>query len=222
MVTQISRKLYFIVAGLIITVNLTAQQDSIRALSQFLFPESSKATVKLKNGAVQNTLMNYNTISEKMVFTQNGKPFDLINIETIDTVLLMNKKFIPYNGFFLEVISGSGIPLFFQHRGELIAPGKTAGYGTTSQTSSITSVSTFYNNSQAYNLELPSDYTVKKSIIKWIKVNGLMEDFTNERQFLKIFKMKEADLKKFIKENKINFNKENDLIRLITYCNGLQ
>jgi hypothetical protein len=209
------------VVFLMIGPELDAQSDTAQIHSQFLFPEFSNTLVLLKGGKTQNVIMNYNILSEKMVFKQGNDLMDLINPESIDTIFLQNEKFIPYGSYFLEVYPESKIPLYFQYKGNLKMPGKPAAYGGTSETSSSSTISTFFNGSNSYNLSLPSDYKVKRFLINWVQVDGEMRKFLTANQFLKIFKRNEPELKQFIKSNKINFSKRDDILRLMTFCNGL-
>ena len=71
-----------------------------------------------------------------------------------------------------------------------------------------------------YNLKLPDDYTVKLDQIFWIKKDSL-QNYSTERQFLKLFPEKEAELKEFIKKQKIKFDKPADQVRMVERCNEL-
>lgn len=210
-----------LLAVLFLPLNIYGQSDSLVIASQFLLHNNSPARVILKNRTMQNARMNYNLLTEKMVFEQGGKLLDLINTEDVDTVYFQTMTFIPDENFFLEVVLNSEIPLFFQYKGELIPPGKPAAYGGTSQTTAITSISTIFNDAKSYNLKLPSDYSVRLSTIYWIRTADGMKKFLNEKQFLKIFKSSEAEIRKFVKDNKISFKKREDLVKLMTFCNGL-
>jgi hypothetical protein len=210
-----------IIAGCVIALNLSAQTDTLNLDTQFLLPELHSAKISFKDGSSINVRMNYNILSERMIFEKDGKVLDLINTEKVDTVFLQGKKYIPMEKIFVEVINVSEIPLFIQYKGDLIPPGKPSGYGGTSQTSSIESIATLYGGAQSYNLKLPSDYTVRLTIINWIRLNGKMEKFISERQFLKIFKTREAEIKKFIKTNNTDFNNRNDIVKLLAFCNSI-
>lgn len=214
-------QIWLIIAGLFTSVCINAQTDTSNVLSQYLFKDFSTGVVQFRNGTVTDAPMNYNTISGKMVFEKAGKFLVLTNTETIDTVFLQNRRFIPYDEVFLEVIIESPIPLFIMYKGELMSPGKAAGYGGTSQTTSSTSYSTVFTDSKSYNINLPEGYSVDKSTVNWVLVNGKMEKFLNEKQFVRIFKNKEADLHKFIRENRINFENKNDLLKLLYFCNRI-
>jgi hypothetical protein len=210
-----------IIVVLILCLNseLRSQPGSESSSPQFLFPEFSLGIVKMKNGKSQTTSLNYNTVSERMVYDRSGQIYDIMNPEQIDTVILSERKFIPYGKIFNEVLLIARISLFVEFKGELIPPGAPAGYGGTSQVSNTKYVSSVQLSGGYYNLKLPSDYLVKVDPVYWIRKDSLMSSFVSERQFLKIFPDKESELKHFIKQNKIRFEQVPDLIRLIGFCN---
>jgi len=214
-------QIWLIIAGIVLPVAVIAQPDTSDVLSQYLYKDFSKGVVQFRNGTVTSAMMNYNTLTGRMVFEKSGKLLDLINTETIDTVYLQNTKFIPFNDIFLDVVAESAIPLFIQYKSDLMSPGKSSAYGGTSQTTSSTSYSTVFTDSKTYNINLPEGYRVDKSTVNWVFINGKMQKFLNEKQFLRIFKNREADLKRYIKENSINFKNRSDLIKLLYFSNGI-
>jgi hypothetical protein len=215
------KSVFLFIAGLIISQSISAQRDTLSLDTQFLLPELFPSKISFKDGSSVNARMNYNILSEKMIFEKGNKIFDLVNTEKVDTVFLPGRKFIPMGNIFIEVFNVSAIPLFTQFKGDLIPPGKPSGYGGTSQTSSIESIATIYGGAQSYNLKLPSDYTVKLTVINWIRINDKMEKFIGERQFLKLFKAKETEIRKFIKTNNTDFNNRNDIVKLLVFCNSI-
>ncbi len=217
-------KLPLVILTLTLSVlaNLTnAQPDSDYDLPQYLYPEFSPATLKIKNGRNQVLEMNYNELTGKMVFKRDGKLYDLINAEIVDTVYMQNTKFVRFGEVFYEVIFDAPVSLFLHHKGSLISLGKPAGYGTTSQTSSITTLSGIATDKGYYNFKLPPDLTVKVDLVYWVRRNNNMSSFTNIKQFLKIFPEKENDLKVYIKDNRIKVDRKDDLIKLMRYCNDI-
>jgi hypothetical protein len=206
---------------IIFSNSANAQHDSDSAFPQFLFPGFSQATLKMKDGNSQVLEMNYNKVSGKMVFKRNGKPYDLLNPEVVDTVYLQNVKFVRFGQAFYEEIFAAPVSLFLNHKGSLVSTGKPSGYGTTSQTSSISSLSGISTDNGYYNLELPPEFTVKDDPVYWIRKNNDWFSFTNIKQFLKIFPDKENDLKEFIKNNHIKIDRRDDLINLMSYCNKI-
>ncbi len=217
---QIVQRLAILIAvSFSFVMNLTAQTDSGAKLSQYLFPDFTNGIVKMKTGPVHNLKMNYNTITEKMVFEKDGKLLDMINIESVDTIYLQKKVFVPVKHVFFEVLVNAPVSLFVQHKSSLIEPGSPSGYGGTSQTSNIKNISSVRLVGGTYNLELPSDFTVNPSPLFWIRKNNSLSGFSNRRQFLKIFSGESDRIEKFLEQNRIKVENQNDLIKLVNYCN---
>jgi hypothetical protein len=200
---------------------LNAQSNADGDMPQFLFPDFPAGTVKMKNGNKQKLPLNYNTITEKMVYRQNGTLYDMIGIDMVDTIYIKESKFIPSGKYFVEVLHEGPVTLFIQHKGSLLSPGAPAAYGGTSQVSNSKYLTSIGLSGQYYNLKLPQDFTVQPSPVFWIRNNSGMHDFLNEKQFLKIFPENQQDLKKFIKQNKLKFERITDMKKLAEYCNEL-
>ncbi|MFO7620397.1 MAG: hypothetical protein R6W81_03915 [Bacteroidales bacterium] len=198
---------------------VTAQTGQEDASPQFLYPDYSESVVRLKNGQERTLSLNYNMVTENMVYEQDGKLYDLIGLETIDTIFIRGYSFVPFGKVFHEVVLTGPVTLFIQHQGALIPPGKPAGYGGTSQTSSITSYSGINTAGGFYNLKLPSDYKVNVNPTYWVRMDYQMHSFINKRQFLKIFPEHSGELKQFIKKNRIRFDNREHIVRIINYCN---
>jgi len=213
-----------IIIGIIIfykVMQVTAQPDSLISRSQFLFPDFSRSVVKLKTGKIITAMMNYNTITQKMTFSQNGTLSDLNKPEVVDTILIQNKKFIFYKNEFLEVIVNARVSLFIQHKSDLKSSGRPGAYGTTSHTLGPTSVSKLYSDNKGYDLNVPENFNVVQSPWYWMKINNTMSRIDSERQFLKLFPKNVEEIKQFIYKSDINIKKQEDLIKLVTYCNNL-
>ncbi len=223
MKTKCMKKGFTLLLGFLVFSGLSqiiyGQSRPDGSMPQFLFPEFTKGEVRMKKGEGKAALMNYNTVSEKMVFMQGEKIYEMTDIERIDTVTIMERKFVPVGKIFHEVILKGDISLFVQHKGDLMLPGKPAPYGGTSQTSSSSTVTSMEYDSRIVNLELPKDYSVNNKRVFWIRAKSGMSDFLGEKQFLKIFPENNADLKKYIKENKIRFERIQDVEKLVVFCN---
>jgi hypothetical protein len=118
------------------------------------------------------------------------------------------------------LVSGP-ISLFLQHKGDLMAAGKPVGYGGTSQVASANYINAIELDGLQVNLQLPSDYIVKSSPVYWIRKGEEWFSFNGEKQFLKIFPDKANQIKGFIKENRIKFDKSENLVKLVKYCSTL-
>lgn len=210
-----------LIIGIIQTLPVKAQTRPDGSAPQFLYPEFTKSKVRMKNGQVQNIMLNYNTVSEKMVFQRDEKLFDLANPEMVDTVFLQDSRFVPAGKAFYKVVLIAPISFYAQYKGELQPPGTPAGYGGTSQVSNTKNMSSVQLSTGYYNLDLPADYTVKTNIIYWYSKDDNMLSFVNERQFIRLNPDKETEIKQFVKLNKIKFDKQPDIVKLAEYYNQL-
>jgi len=200
---------------------LSGQTTSTGSMPQYLFHDFTTCDIKMKSGQTQTQEMNYNTITEKMVFTRDKKYYDLTNPEMVDTIILQNCRFVPAGKAFYEVLVSGPVSLFIQHKGDLMSAGKPVGYGGTSQVASANYINAIELDGLQVNLQLPSDYIVKSSPVYWIRKGDEWSSFNGEKQFLKIFPDKAVQIKGFIKENRIKFDKSENLIRLVKYCSTL-
>jgi hypothetical protein len=218
------RKIFKVIIASLITLlpaGITGQTTSDGSMPQYLFRNFDRGRVLMKNGQVQSAQMNYNFVTERMVFIRDGNYFDMTNPEMVDTVYIQGRKFVPAGKVFHEVVFSGAIDLFIEHKGELLPAGKPAGYGGTSQLSSSNYVTSVRLPGGQYNLPLPPDYIIKGSTVHWIRKGGEMSEFQNEKQFLKLFPDKSDQLKSFIKENRLKFDRTDHLIKLMGYLSTL-
>lgn len=200
---------------------LIAQTDPANPLPQFLFPTFTKSLVKMKDGRQLTATLNYNMVDEEMIFDQKGVYMALEKPQEIDTIYLQNRKFVPADKAFYEVIVNGNVPVFIQHKSRYAPVGSTTAYGIKTQTLGPSSVRTVSVGNQVRQIDVPENVEVSPATVYWVKAGDKMDKFTNERQFLKLFPANEDKLKEFIKSNKIDFKSREDLIRLGDYCNGL-
>jgi hypothetical protein len=211
-----------IVALLLLQLNpVYSQIELYTNLPQFLNPEFSTSRVKMKAGKDLTLLLNYNMITEKMIFFQKDQVYDLLNQSSVDTIYMNENRFVPNGNAFYEVFPGSHLAFFIQHRGRIMSPPKPAGYGGTSEISSSTYITRIDIGSQVYNMKLENDLRIKYDPLFWVRINDNMVSFVNEKQLLKIFPGKEDSIKQYIKKNRLKFDKREDLVKIWGFCNDL-
>ena len=211
----------FFLIVLFLSFRVKGQTTSDGKSPQFLYSDFLSSKVRMKNGQNHILILNYNTISGMMVYQKDGKLYDLANPQMTDTVFLGESKFVPAGKVFYEVLLDAQVPLYVQYRGELKDPGSPAGYGVNSQVSNTKSIQTFEMLRNNVNLKIPSDYEVTTDLIYWLRKSGSMYSFISEKQFLKLFPHNESELKQFIKQNRIKFDRPSDIIKLAEYLNKI-
>jgi hypothetical protein len=173
----------------------------------------------MKNGIKNKALLNYNSLTEEMIFQDKGKMLAIGNteLELVDTVFIKDRKFFTLNNKFFEFISHSKCDLYAEHKCSLILPGQPAAYGGTSQTSAITSYSLLNSGGRLYELKLPEDYEIKPYTYYWLKKNGELNEFMNMKQLMKLYDDKKDLFKAYIKKHDVKYDNQESIVQFIKY-----
>ena len=210
-------KKYFLSACLFFAGNCFAQHPSNAVkLVQYIFDSFQPGTVKMKTGKTYEQNLNYNIITNEMVFEQNGKFAAIATPENVDTVYIAGRKFIPLNNQFYEVLAGGNKPLLYESTASVSEPGVSTGYGGTTTTSAATSYQSLLRDGSAYNLKLPDGYNVIPKHEFYILVDGKLEKAGSEKRLAKIFPDKADAIKKIVKTNKTDFSNREDVAKLVS------
>jgi hypothetical protein len=210
------RKIILLLALILIVTPAFSQKKGVE-LSHYIFPEFIKGTVLMKAGGKNMTMLNYNSMTEEMIFDSNGKKLAMGMIEQIDTIYIDGRIFIPFEKKFVEIIYRNKYEFYAIHKCSVIDPGKPAAYGGTSQTSSTTSYSSIFSGGQAYELSLPDGFKTKPYTDYLLKKDGKLTTILSLRQLSKQFDEKSDQFKKYVKENKVNYENQKSLIGLIKF-----
>ena len=214
------RKYVLIIATVFICCNVFAQADkNVRQLTQYIFPEFTEGSVLQKSGTVTKTMLNYNTLTQEMVFKQGEQYLAFADPSSIDTVFLNNKKFIPVNNVFYEVAVNAPVSLFIQHVSDIISSGAETGFGKT-QTSAAQGLTDLKSSGKAYSLSLTDEYTIRNKTNYFLKKDGNLIAINNLKDVKKVFAGKENLIDDYAKKNKTGFKKEDDVIKLVEFCNN--
>jgi hypothetical protein len=212
---------------LFILTTLITGQDTIRAqitvsdnIPQYLFNRFADGLIVKKSGENVLATLNYNIVTEEMIFIENDRFLALGNLQSIDTVYLNNMIFLPAPEAFYELAVTGKVKLLVQFSGTVQVEGEDVGYGVTSKTSRVTSLSALTNSGALYNMDLPENLKVSRKITYHVEFDGVRERFINKRAFLRIFKDKKKELERFIKDEDIDFANYSDVVSLIQYLNN--
>ena len=174
----------------------------------------------MKTGKRNIAMLNYNSLTEEMIFENNGqkRAVGINEILLVDTVYIKDRKFVALNEKFVELVHHSKWDLYVEHKCNVEEQGKPAGYGGETQTGAATSVSSLYTQGRVvYDLKLPDAYKTKPYSIYWLKKNGELYKFMNMRELKKTYEDKKDLYKKYLKINRVKFQDQEGIIQLIGY-----
>jgi hypothetical protein len=210
------RSIYLLIFFCFISATGFSQKNKTE-ISHYIFPEFKKGTVVMHSGTKNSTMLNYNAATEEMIFDENGKKLAISKLEDIEAIYIDDRKFIPLQNKFVEIIYENIYELYASHRCSVIDPGKPAAYGGTSQTSATTSYSSIIAGGQVYELSLPQGFETKAYTEYMIKKDDKVSQFLNLRQLSKQFSSNSELFKKFVKEHNVTYEDQESLIELIKF-----
>ncbi len=186
-------------------------------INHYIFPEFKKGTVHMRKGGTNVSMLNYNSVTEEMIFDSNGKKLAIGPVDQIDTIYIDDRIFLPLENKFIELLYHNKYELFAAHKCSLIDPGKPAAYGGTSQTSATTSYTSIMAGGQIYQLALPEGIGTNPYTEYLLKKDDKLSPFLSIRQLSKLFDDKSDLFKKYVKDHKINYEKQESIVELIKY-----
>jgi hypothetical protein len=189
-------------------------------LNTNLFEGFPTGSVLMKNGTIEYAPLNYNTLDQTIVFKKGEQIMTLIEPATVDTVYILDRKFIFIKKGFFEVTAGTPeTALCLSYKGKLKPIVATANHdGTIRKVDDVSNTvsNTYVNRSGGVG----SNYAVSFSKNLWVKVYNEIYRADNQKQFLKAIPSHLSDkAAAYIKENKTNFKDEKDVAALVVYCN---
>jgi hypothetical protein len=165
-------------------------------LAVYLFDEFSPATLLFKSGRQASLKFNYNVVSEEMVFMRYGRLLAL-DMPDIDTIYIRERKFIPLNKGFYEVVQTSLCMLYVRHHAEVTNKGKAAGYGQHSETAAISSLNSYTFEEMVIPLASSAGGKLQDLSEVWLRRGGQFYEAGTKKQLLQAFPEHEAAIRQF-------------------------
>lgn len=185
-------------------------------VTHYVFDKFYPGKVYLKSGEASDRSLNYNALTREMIFENGGKYLAIANVETVDSVVISGRRFIVGDKRFYEWIAGKTYPLFADYVSNLQDEGVNTGYGN-SNTAAGHSLKAIIGSGMVYALKLPEDYKVISKVIYYAYKDNEYHKVNNAQQLSKLYPDKKAIINEWVKSNRTDFSKREDLARLITH-----
>lgn len=218
-------KYYVLLSALMLLLfhpGVSGQGGDENPLPHFLFPEFREGVVVMKTGETFSTFLNYNMLEQMMVTELNGIYRYSRDPALIDTIYIGDKIFIPVGGIFYELMAAGPANFYIQNKSTFLPKGSDVGYGMNSRSTGPTKYSRFelnnFHGKVAY-IDIPPNGEIRPGSLFWVERNGKFEKFSNSRQFLKLFRDYENELRLFVDREKIDFKSREEVQKLADYSN---
>jgi hypothetical protein len=199
----------------------SALAQSSGSVSPYVFPQFVKASVLQKGGGVTDATMNYNTLTQEMLFMQDGVK-TVLDQSNADTIFLQDKKFIPVGTVYYQKLTNTKIALYIQHVNKMLLHGRNPNLedqanNTITASQGIKNAAT---SSSKYDEKLGEGYTLEPRSVFWLQKGKSFNKVSDLKSILKVFPPdKEQAVTAFIKDKNLDITKADDLAQLIVFCN---
>ncbi len=188
---------------------------------KFHYPKFTDGTVCFRDGTRSNALLDYNLLTEEMQFiAPKGDTLAVANEATIKYITIGNDTFF-YDKAYMQLINGNNTAKLAKREALAMADVKKAGaYDQYSSTSSITTVKSVSLQGRVTNLTESQEVTIIKQTTYYIgdTYNHFLP--ANKKNIIKLFGKKQNAIEQYLKDNKVTFNKEEELKALIAFLEG--
>lgn len=188
----------------------------------YRFPQFTEGVFTLKNGAKSQALFNYHIANGVMQYI--GDKNDTLDIgipeEIVDIVIGGKHVFIFNNKSYLEIVAQSKAAKLAKKARVSTETEKKGAYGEAAPASSQSNLKNFTLTTGMYQLSY--DIAILKSTSYYWADDRNSLQIANKKNSIKLVsKDKQPKLEAWIDENKINFNSEEDLNRLLQFTETL-
>lgn len=195
-------------------------RDYFPVEERYRYPEFLPGKAVFKNGIFSEASFNYNLLNDEIEFLKSNDTLSVINKKDITYIVIETDTFLYDNGF-VEIISDGPVKVGMKKHFKLNEIEKTDSYGTSSHGSARESYNSLPADGNYYKLKASNDMVFQKTTEYYIAKS--YRDFVPYRRnyVTKLFPEKSEEIKKYLKSNKINFDSENDLLKLAGYLKSL-
>lgn len=201
----------------------SSAQEEVKQFSHYVFPQFTTGAVLMNNGEKNIASLNYNSLTEEMIFESNGQKMAIADsqLEQVDTIFIDNRKFLRRKGRFLELIT-SKPGLYVEYKCRIKYPGRVSGPGgQTSQTSSTeTYIPTDFRR-VIYEVVLPTGHDTSPYKYYWLEKGGELHKIKNLKQLLKHYPAKKGNYKNYQSKHNIDYNQVDDIAALVRFLEAI-
>lgn len=194
----------------------------------FLFDDFTEARIKFRNGSQTVVSLNYDASNKTMLFRQGEELMEVTNTSTVDTVFVGDRRFIPAEKGFYEVIFLNNGTVFVDWLLKDVNVGSKGALGVVTQGSVYNlQMSNFgLNGTEMYTpykqqkLGSTDVYRRKSDNTYYINKENRLVKLKTLKQVVKAFPAFKDDINTFAKENDTDMKETHDVLMLLDYCLG--
>ena len=188
------------------------------------YPQFIKGEVFFKGGTRAAAKMNYSRLFDQMLFIDyKGDTLALAEEKTIKFIAVDQDTFYYDEGYVRIVADNEFVKLAEKQVWVVANIRKTGTHNSSTSTAGITSVSTFRHGNDAIRnpLTLNEDIVLRKETQVYFGDEYDHFARAGKKGILRLFHKKQRSIESYLKENKVNFDKKDDLEKLYEFLCSL-
>lgn len=200
--------------------------DVLKASDIYYYPRFIYSKILFKDGTVADPYMNYNRLYDQMLFiSEKGDTLALTDEKNIEFIV-NDWDIFYYSGGYLRLIADDTVIKLAEKQTWVLADIRKVGtHGRPTTSVAITSLSYFSNGQDAAKskeLIMNEELVLRKETQYYFgdKYNHFVH--ASKKRVLNLFPKDERSIETYINENKVNFDKKNDLEKLCQFLRQLQ
>jgi hypothetical protein len=189
---------------------------------RYRYPEFKPGRIQMKTGVYSDTKLNYDFLSAEVQYIRGKDTLLIANKKDLRFVSVAQDTFYCYKGAYFEQLSGGSVKLLLKQSFKLKETQKQDSYGTTSAGAATNTYGSLPSEGNFYKLTANTDMVFQRTREYYITDPEGGFEYCTKKNILHLWPAHEAELKSYLKSNKVNFSSPDDLIKLTGFITTLK
>ena len=187
---------------------------------RYLYPQFTDGQVLMKSGVVSLNKLNYNMLLGEIEFLQSSDTMIITKKKDLNYITVAQDTFMYRTGY-LQLIHSGTVRVYLRDRIKLKDVVKKGAMGQPNRNSQVDSFNSMSLEGNFQQLIPTEDYVFQRTLEFYLlTASGELVDF-RKKNVLELYPDKEAEIQKYLKLNKVNFEMKADILRFADYLAGL-
>ena len=200
-------------------------KDVLTTADLYHYPQFTNGKVFLRDGSKAAGKMNYNRLYGQMLFINpKGDTLALADEKNIKFIIIERDTFY-YDEGYMRLMANNGVIKLTEKQVWVLADIRKIGtHNTPTTTVAVTSFSSFTNGKDAAkskDLIMNEDVVLRKDTHYYFGDKYNLFVPANKKGLLQLFPKQHASIDNYLKENRVNFNKKEDVEKLYQFLRQL-
>ena len=199
-------------------------QEGLSSADMYYFPQFTKGAVFFKGGTKATAKVNYTHLFDQMLFIDGkGDTLALANEKTIKFIAVGQDTFY-YDEGYVRIIADDHFVKLSEKQIWVVADIRKPGpHNTSTSTIGVTSVRTFRQGNDAVRnpLSLDEDIVLRKETHYYFGDEYNHFARAGKKGLFELFNKKQRSIENYLKENKVDFDKKDDIEKLFQFVSKL-